>query len=494
MNAPHPQLNRGFIPAEKFQAAQAYQLLPLNFSPASADSRDEYVISNLCGDYACISRRDLEKLVGGTLAPNSETYQKLRRKHILCDEHSRSAINLASAKYRTRARAISNFTGLFMFVVTLRCNHVCPYCQVSRVSEDKGAFDMTEAMAEKAVEFAFQTPSPTIKIEFQGGETMLNFPLIRFIVKRAKTRNLTASKDLQFVIATNLSVVDDDILKFCAEEEILISTSLDGPPDLHNSNRPKRGNNSYELTVEGIKRARQAVGQHRVGALMTTAENSLGRVKDIIDTYVAHDFHCIFLRPLSPFGDAIKTKAFNKYNVQKWVEFYKEGIEYILELNKQGYPISEAYGSVILTRMLSNQGTGFVNLQSPAGIGIAGIIFNYDGDVYASDEGRMAAERGDKTFRLGNVLTNSYKEIMLGDNLLEPLAASLPESAPQCHECAFLPYCGADPDYHWATQRDFLGHKAFSGFCQKNMEIFRYLIGKLEADDQDAKILKSWAR
>ena len=42
--------------------------------------------------------------------------------------------------------------------------------------------------------------------------------------------------------------------------------------------------------------------------------------------------------------------------------------------------------------MLTNHTTGFVNLQSPAGIGIAGIVFNYDGDIYASDEGRMAAD------------------------------------------------------------------------------------------------------
>jgi uncharacterized protein len=116
-----------------------------------------------------------------------------------------------------------------MFVVTLRCNHVCPYCQVSRVSEDRSAYDMTEEMAEKGLEFVFRTPSPAVKIEFQGGETMLNFSLIRYIVRRAKVRNRTAGKDLQLVIATNLSVITDEMMEFCASEEILISTSLDGP-------------------------------------------------------------------------------------------------------------------------------------------------------------------------------------------------------------------------------------------------------------------------
>ena len=154
----------------------------------------------------------------------------------------------------------------------------------------------------------------------------------------------------------------------------------------------------------------------------------------------------------------------------------------------------EAYTSILLTRILTNHGTGFVDLQSPAGIGIADLIFNYDGDVYASDEGRMAAEQGDKSFRLGNILSDTYEDIMLSDNLLTPLAESLPESAPMCHECAFLPYCGADPLYHHATQKDYLGHKAFSGSCHKNMEIFRHLMLILDRDNDDAQILRSWAR
>ncbi|VVM07096.1 His-Xaa-Ser system radical SAM maturase HxsB [Methylacidimicrobium tartarophylax] len=492
MDAQAQQLSRRFSAEAGYPRPGSYRLLPLNFMAAAAGDTRRYIVSNICGDYAVVRRDTLEALVSGNLSSASPEYELLRRKHLIFDDATRSTLNLVAAKYRTRTRSVANFTGLFLFVVTLRCNHVCPYCQVSRVSEDREAFDMTEEMAEKALDFTFRTPSSGIKIEFQGGEPMLNFPLIQFIVQRAKAKNRAAGKDLQFVAATNLSVATDQMLKFCAEEEILLSTSLDGPADLHNANRPKRGNNSYELTIEGIRKARKAIGHHRVGALMTTTEKSLHRVRDIVDTYVAHDFHQIFLRPLSPYGDAIRTKAFDRYTAERWVEFYKEGLDYILDRNKRGYPMKEAYASILLTRILTNHGTGFVNLQSPAGIGIAGIVFNYDGDVYASDEGRMAAERGDKTFRLGNILSNSYEEIMLSDSLLEPLAASLLESAPMCHECAFLPYCGADPDYHHATQGDFLGHKAFSGFCAKNMEIFRHLIGKLEAGGEDADILRSW--
>ena len=65
-------------------------------------------------------------------------------------------------------------------------------------------------------------------------------------------RNLL--KNLDFVIATNLALINDEVLDFCKLHGINISTSLDGPKDLHNKNRPRPGNNSYEKATKGIKK------------------------------------------------------------------------------------------------------------------------------------------------------------------------------------------------------------------------------------------------
>ena len=78
-------------------------------------------------------------------------------------------------KTRTRFCRLASFTTLHIFVVSLRCEHSCPYCQVSRQSADKGQFDMSEETARRALEATFRSPSPKIKIEFQGGEPLLNF-------------------------------------------------------------------------------------------------------------------------------------------------------------------------------------------------------------------------------------------------------------------------------------------------------------------------------
>src|SRR6202012_5202326 len=124
-----------------------------------------------------------------------------------------------------------------------------------------------------------------LKIAFQGGEPLLNFPMIRWIVAEAQRMNTEHGKDLAFVIATNLALVNDEILQFCAEHGVHISTSLDGPQDLHNGNRRRPGQDSWQQAVDGIKRVQERLGPDRVNALMTTTEAALGRAAEILDTH-----------------------------------------------------------------------------------------------------------------------------------------------------------------------------------------------------------------
>lgn len=466
-----------------------YRLLPFKFTRLSDT---EYVLTNQAGEYLVLDRELIEDLVRHRLKPRSQTYNDLKSKHFLIDADSDVAVDLLTLKVRTKMRRLSDFTGLHMFVVTLRCEHSCPYCQVSRQSDDKMAFDMSEASAEKALAVTFRSPSPAIKIEFQGGEPLLNFPLVQYIVKRATTINQVANKLLEFVIATNLSQITDDILAFCKTHNVMISTSLDGPADLHNQNRHRPNGDSYESTIDGIAKARMALGRDRVSALMTTSEASLNRARDIVDEYVLQGFDGIFLRSMSPYGYAIKTNWYEAYGTDQWLQFYFDGLDYIIELNKAGYFFVEQFAAIILTKMLTPFETGYVDQMSPAGIGIAAIIYNYDGDVYASDESRMLSEMGDKTFHLGNVHKNAYEEIMLSDALLSPLEASYAASAPMCCDCAFEPYCGAEPVRHHVLHKDYVGRKPVSPFCNRNMAIFRRLISLMKQDDEIRRVFLSW--
>ncbi|MGH2506454.1 MAG: His-Xaa-Ser system radical SAM maturase HxsB [Ktedonobacteraceae bacterium] len=482
----------------KFQSFSTYQqplgdgyrLLPFRFTSLNDN---EYVLTNQAGEFVVVPRATLETLVRHQLLATSELYDDLKGKHFLTDSDSSVVMDLLPLKLRTKLQRLADFTGLHIFVISLRCEHSCPYCQVSRQSDDKLTFDMSVETADKALALVFRSPSPAIKIEFQGGEPLLNFLLIKYIVEQAERINVIERRDLEFVIATNLALISDDILDFCRNHDVLISTSLDGPADLHNANRPRPGNDSYARATEGISRVRAALGSDRVSALMTTTKLSLGRVRDIIDEYVAQGFRGIFLRPMSPYGFAVKTKWFRAYAADEWIEFYFAGLDYILTLNRSGYAFTEFYAATILAKMLTPFEPGYVDLRSPAGIGIAAIVYNYDGDVYASDESRMLAEMGDKTFRIGNVHRDSYEDIILSDALLGPIEESFAASAPMCSDCAFEPFCGADPVFHHATQGDFVGRKPLSSFCERNMAIFRQLINLMRSDDEVRRLFVRWA-
>lgn len=195
---------------------------------------------------------------------------------------------------------------------------------------------------------------------------------------------------------------------------------------------------------------------------------------------------------MSPFGFAIKTKQFQRYDPDNWLAFYEQGLRRILEINHQGRQFREFYASLILTRMFSDKPIGYVDLRSPSGVGIGALVYNYDGNVFASDEGRMLAETGDDTFRLGHVDSDTYRSLVLSDKLIETISATLTQCAPECSTCVFESHCGADPVYHHATQGEALGIKPLSGFCARQKGIMSLLLDILETSPKDAAILRGW--
>jgi His-Xaa-Ser system radical SAM maturase HxsB len=480
----------GFRPAEFYRpSGDGYCLLPFRFLRFDTD---RYVLVNEVGEYLFVTPAVLQDLVHHRIQPTNSTYRDLKRKHFLLDSASETPLELLAAKYRTKKSFLRGFTGLHIFVVTLRCDHSCPYCQVSRVSVDRDRYDMSPETVARAIDLMFRSPSRDLKVEFQGGEPLLNFDLIRRIVEAVEARNAVEQRDIQFVVATNLAPLTDEMLEFFREHRVAISTSLDGPEFLHNANRPRPGNDSYVRTISGIRRTRAALGSDAIAALMTTTRLSLRHPREIVDEYVTQGFHSIFLRPLTPLGFAAKTKRSLGYSMAEFVEFYRIALEYLLDLNQRGVFIAETYAQIILTKILTPFATRYVDLQSPGGLGIGVAVYNYDGDVYASDESRMLAEMGDHSFRLGNVHKHSYEEIFGGPLLASIVENSCVESLPGCSDCPYQPYCGADPVLHYATQGDLVGHRPTSEFCTKNMTIINLLLRLLEDHSVTSQIFWSW--
>jgi len=137
--------------------------------------------------------------------------------------------------------------------------------------------------------------------------------------------------------------------------------------------------------------------------------------------------------------------------------------------------------------------TGFMDLQSPTGAGISGVIYETNGDVFVSDEARMLFRAsGNKKFCIGNVFKNSWHEIFGGQLLREIISDSCIESIPGCAWCVYQTYCGADPVKNY-SQYGSLENRPNSEFCKNNKQIFNILFDYLEQGDSKVlDVFWSW--
>lgn len=481
---------RKFKSIEKYSKANnSYFLLPFRFHQINDEKE---VLVNEVGDFLIVPIGTAIRIVNRLITDEELIYPDLISNFFISEKPIPDLIDILATRYRTKKSFLDEFTALHIFVVSLRCNHSCHYCQVSRVSENKHDFDISIEDLEAGIEHMFRSPSSTITMEFQGGEPLLAFEKVKYGIEYTNILNKKHNKEITFVICTNATVFSGEILEFCKEHSIIISTSLDGPEFLHNANRPKTGTKSYEMVIQGIKLAREKLGHDRVSALMTTTALSLDYPIEIINNYIENGFSNIFLRPISPYGFALKNIKKNHYQTQRYLDFYKKGLDYIIQLNKEGHFIVEDYTTVILKKILTPFPVSYVDLQSPAGMINNVVVFNYDGNVYATDESRMLAENQDFTFKLGHV-QDSYNSLFYGSKAEYFSQFWSNETLAGCADCGFQAYCGADPVFHYASQGDLEGFRPTSDFCVKNMEIIRHIFDLIDKEGKDIiKIFNSW--
>ena len=225
---------------------------------------------------------------------------------------------------------------------------------------------------------------------------------------------------------------------------------------------------------------------------MTTTEASLDRVEEIVDEYLRFDLDGIFLRPLSPYGFAVKTKAIRKYDSKGWLDFYARGLRYILEINRRGRHFPGVLCDIdfkahaLRIDLLAT----LICVVLPALVLGRWSIITTERCLRRTKVGCLR-RWGIKTFELGSV-TDSYRSLVFSDKLFDLVGSSLTQCAPECLDCVYEAHCGADPVYHHATQADAVGIKPLSEFCARQKGVMSLLLEILESSPQDAAILRRW--
>lgn len=464
--------------------------MPINFF--RINNKREALINEV-GDFILAPNGSFEKIVTKKLSKTRDKtlYADLLSNYFISEEIYSPNIDVLASRYKTKKIFLEAYTGLHIFVITLRCEHTCGYCQVSRVTQNKDKYDMSIQNIDNGISIMMKSPNPNLTMEFQGGESLLAYENIKYAINKAKELAPRFGKNINYVICTNVALITEEILNYCKENSVLISMSLDGPKHVHDKNRNKPNNSSYDLAINGLNLSRKILGKENVSALMTTTSYSLDYPLEIVNEYFERGFSGIFLRNISPYGFALRTEK-NLYKTKEFLRFFKIALNRIIEINKAGHHFTEGLSRILLKKMLTPFNVGFVDMQSPAGLISGVIVFNYDGYVYATDESRMLAEKGDYSFQLGHLQKNTYDEIFYGIKAQKISQIWANETLAGCSDCAFQQYCGADPVHNWATQGDVYGYRPTSSFCAKNMEIIRYLFELLDSDSEIKRIFENW--
>jgi len=265
--------SRKFRSIDSFSSKGQYYLLPFKF--LRLENSNELIVNEV-GDYLIFKSGTVEKIINREFNKNIDfdLYGDLISNFIISEEPISNLIDIIAYRYRTKKSFLYEFTSLHIFVLTLRCEHSCNYCQVSRVSEDHNKYDMSKENIDRYIDFMFKSPNKNITMEFQGGEPLLVFELIKYSIIRTEEINLSYKKNIKYVVCTNLVLIDIEKLEFFKTYDVVISTSLDGPEFLHNKNRVKPNGNSYQSALRGIEISRKYLGEDKVSALMTTTQLS----------------------------------------------------------------------------------------------------------------------------------------------------------------------------------------------------------------------------
>jgi uncharacterized protein len=138
--------------------------------------------------------------------------------------------------------------------VTNQCNLSCQYCY--EFGEDKVATPegkpkfMAWETAKSSVDYLFAESQgrKSVHITFFGGETLMNFPLLKQVVAYARARAQELKVNIDFSLTTNATLLSPSIIEYLAENAIGVTVSMDGPKEMQDKFRVfSNGRGSYDI-------------------------------------------------------------------------------------------------------------------------------------------------------------------------------------------------------------------------------------------------------
>ena len=265
--------------------------------------------------------------------------------------------------------------------VTNQCNLSCTYCYefgADKIATPQGKPKfMTLETAKTSVDFLLGQSAgrKAVSITFFGGETLMNFPLLKEVVAYANEQAAARGQSVNFSLTTNATLLTPEIIEFLSDNAIGVTVSMDGPPDLQDKRRVyKSGRGSYEVIEP---RLRALIANHKTRAITARVTLTEG-VTDVLRIYrhLKDDlgFHEVGFAPVTTSGEHTYSLDDDGMGdvLSQFHQLADEWLEFALRGEMHGFSnVSETIGELI-------QG---VNKSHPCGAGIGLLGVSPSGDL-----------------------------------------------------------------------------------------------------------------
>lgn len=138
------------------------------------------------------------------------------------------------------------------------CNLACKYCFAGDGEYHGQRSLMSLEVGKKAIDFLIENSGTrkNLEVDFFGGEPLMNFEVVKEIVKYARSKEQEFNKNFRFTLTTNGVLLDEDVMDFANKECYNMVLSLDGRKQTNDRLRVARnGKGSYDTIVPKFKKA-----------------------------------------------------------------------------------------------------------------------------------------------------------------------------------------------------------------------------------------------
>ena len=326
--------------------------------------------------------------------------------------------------------------------VTNQCNLSCSYCYEygeDRIATPEGKTKfMSEETARSTADFLLnQSPGRrAVHLTFFGGETLLNFKVVKSTIEYARARAAEMGKYIDFSMTTNATMLTSEIISFLAENNVGVTVSIDGPKEANDRFRVfHNGKGSYDVIAPKIKELVKVHRSRPIGARVTLTAQVVDVKKIFRHLTEEMGFDEVGFAPVTT--SPVRLYAIGNsgldHVLDQFTELAGEYLEYALENKHHGF------SNVNDTLQELHQG---VSKAYPCGAGLGLLGVAPSGDI-----GLCHRFVDSPAGKLGHIDTGIDREVQA-----EHLNRAHINTKYDCHTCWARPVCSGGC-YHEAYVR-----------------------------------------